>query len=81
VPAVLPAIVRRAGGVPFFLVSYAEQVSGGGQGGAPLEARLLAEDGPDGYRFTHDLIRETVENGLSAIADTPPSKNQRDQIR
>jgi tetratricopeptide (TPR) repeat protein/transcriptional regulator with XRE-family HTH domain len=124
-PAVLPAIVRRAGGVPFFLVSYAEQVSGGGQGGAPLavpwtvaqvigqrvaalpgpakellsvaavagrvvphtllaqvtgsddeqvleavetalEARLLAEDGPDGYRFTHDLIRETVENGLSA---------------
>ena len=30
------------------------------------EARLLAEDGPDGYRFTHDLIRETVENGLSA---------------
>ena len=124
-PAVLPAIVRRAGGVPFFLVSYAEQVSGGGQGGTPLavpwtvaqvigqrvaalpgpakellsvaavagrvvphtllaqvtgsddeqvleavetamEARLLAEDGPDGYRFTHDLIRETVENGLSA---------------
>ena len=31
-----------------------------------LEARLLAEDGPDRYRFTHDLIRETVENGLSA---------------
>src|SRR5690349_14908220 len=125
VPAVLPAIVRRAGGVPFFLVSYAEQVRGDSQGGAPLavpwtvaqvigqrvaalpgpakellsvaavagrvvphtllaqvigsddeqvleavetalEARLLAEDGPDGYRFTHDLIRETVENGLSA---------------
>ena len=124
-PAVLSAIVRRAGGVPFFLVSYAEQVSGGGHGGAPLavpwtvaqvigqrvaalpgpakellsvaavagrvvphtllaqvvgsddeqvleavetalEARLLAEDGPDRYRFTHDLIRETVENGLSA---------------
>ena len=124
-PAVLQAIVRRAGGVPFFLVSYAEQVSGGGQGGAPLavpwtvaqvigqrvaalpgpakellsvaavagrvvlhsllaqvtgsddeqvleavetalEARLLAEDGPDRYRFTHDLIRETVEDGLSA---------------
>ena len=117
--------MRRAGGVPFFLVSYAEQVSDGGQGGAPLavpwtvaqvigqrvaalpgpakellsvaavagrvvphtllaqvtgsddeqvlqavetalEARLLAEDGPDRYRFTHDLIRETVENGLSA---------------
>ena len=124
-PTVLPAIVRRAGGVPFFLVSYAEQVSGGGQGGASLavpwtvaqvicqrvaalpgparellsvaavagrvvphtllaqvtgsddeqvleavetalEARLLVEDGPDGYRFTHDLIRETVEDGLSA---------------
>jgi tetratricopeptide (TPR) repeat protein/transcriptional regulator with XRE-family HTH domain len=124
-PTVLPAIVRRAGGVPFFLVSYAEQVRGDSQGGAPLavpwtvaqvigqrvaalpgpakellsvaavagrvvphtllaqvigsddeqvleavetalEARLLAEDGPDGYRFTHDLIRETVENGLSA---------------
>jgi tetratricopeptide (TPR) repeat protein/transcriptional regulator with XRE-family HTH domain len=124
-PTVLPAIVRRAGGVPFFLISYAEQVRGGGQGGASLavpwtvaqvigqrvaalpgpakellsvaavagqvvpytllaqvtssddeqvleavetalEARLLAEDGPDGYRFTHDLIRETVEDGLSA---------------
>jgi len=124
-PAVLPAIVRRAGGVPFFLVSYAEQVRSGSQGGAPLavpwtvaqvigqrvaalpgpaqellsvaavagrvvphtlladvtcsddeqvlqavettlEARLLAEDGQDGYRFTHDLIRETVGNGLSA---------------
>ena len=124
-PAVLPAIVRRAGGVPFFLVSYAEQVSDGGQDGAPLavpwtvaqvigqrvaalpgpakellsvaavagrvvphtllaqvtgsddeqvleaveqrlEDRQLAEDGTDGYRFTHDLIRETVENGLSA---------------
>jgi predicted ATPase len=111
--------------VPFFLISYAEQVRGGGQGGASLavpwtvaqvigqrvaalpgpakellsvaavagqvvpytllaqvtssddeqvleavetalEARLLAEDGPDGYRFTHDLIRETVEDGLSA---------------
>ena len=124
-PTVLPAIMRRAGGVPFFLVSYAEQVRDGGQDGASLavpwtvaqvigqrvaaltgpakellsvaavagrvvphsllaqvtgsddeqvlqavetalEARLLAEDGPDGYRFTHDLIRETVENGLSA---------------
>ena len=124
-PAVLPAIVRRAGGVPFFLVSYAEQVSDDGPDGAlltvpwtvaqvigqrvaalpgpakellsvaavagrvvphallaqvtgsddeqvleavetALEARLLAEDGPDRYRFSHDLIRETVENGLSA---------------
>ena len=122
--AALPAIVRRAGGVPFFLISYAEQVRGG-QGEAPLavpwtvaqvigqrvaalpgpakellsvaavagqvvpytllaqvtssddeqvleavetalEARLLAEDGPDRYRFTHDLIRETIEDGLSA---------------
>ncbi|MFZ0078572.1 MAG: AAA family ATPase [Trebonia sp.] len=123
--AALPAIVRRAGGVPFFLISYAEQVRGGAQGEAPLavpwtvaqvigqrvaalpgpakellsvaavagqvvpytllaqvtssddeqvleaveaalEARLLAEDGPDRYRFTHDLIRETIEDGLSA---------------
>jgi transcriptional regulator with XRE-family HTH domain/tetratricopeptide (TPR) repeat protein len=123
-PGVLPAIVRRAGGVPFFLVSYAEQVRGGlggadlavpwtvaqvigqrvaglpgpardlvavaavagrvvphavlaevtGRGEdellaaveAALAARLLAEDGPDRYRFGHDLIRETVEDGLSA---------------
>jgi transcriptional regulator with XRE-family HTH domain/tetratricopeptide (TPR) repeat protein len=123
-PGVLPAIVRRAGGVPFFLVAYAEQ-AGGGAGGADLAvpwtvaqvigqrvaglpgpardlvavaavagrvvphallaevtgrgedellaaveaalaARLLAEDGPDRYRFGHDLIRETVEDGLSA---------------
>src|SRR5690348_486965 len=34
--AVLSAIVRRAGGVPFFLVSYAEQVRGDSPGGAPL---------------------------------------------
>jgi len=33
---------------------------------AVLAARLLAEDGPDRYRFGHDLIRETVEDGLSA---------------
>jgi tetratricopeptide (TPR) repeat protein len=33
---------------------------------AALAARLLAEEGPDGYRFPHDLIRETVEDGLSA---------------
>jgi tetratricopeptide (TPR) repeat protein/transcriptional regulator with XRE-family HTH domain len=126
-PAVLPAIVRRAGGVPFFLVSYAEEVRDGGPGSrelavpwtvaqvigqrvaalpdparellgaaavvgrvvphwllaevtggeegeeqvlraveAALAARLLAEEGPDGYRFPHDLIRETVEDGLSA---------------
>ena len=123
-PGVLPAIVRRAGGVPFFLVAYAEQVRGGPGGAdlavpwtvaqvigqrvaglpgpardlvavaavagrvvphallaevtgrgedellaaveAALAARLLAEDGPDRYRFGHDLIRETVEDGLSA---------------
>jgi hypothetical protein len=124
-PAVLPAIVRRAGGVPFFLVSYVEDLleSGGSTPHlalpwtvaqvirqrvlalpgpaqellsvaavvgrmvphrllarvtgrtdeevlqaveAALEARLLTEDGPGGYRFTHDLIRETIEDGLSA---------------
>ena len=124
-PGIVPAIVRRAGGVPFFLVSYAEQVRDGGPGAsqlavpwtvaqvigqrvaglpgparelvsvaavagrvvphallaevtgrgeeevlaaveAALAARLLAEDGPDRYRFGHDLIRETIEDGLSA---------------
>src|SRR5215469_8195623 len=122
--AVLQAMVRRAGGVPFFLVSYAEQVQDAPSGapltvpwtvaqvigqrvatlpgpaqqllgaaavagrvvghrllaqitGGPeeellqaveavLAARLLAEDEPAGYRFTHDLVRETVEDGLSA---------------
>jgi transcriptional regulator with XRE-family HTH domain/tetratricopeptide (TPR) repeat protein len=121
----VPAIVRRAGGVPFFLVSYAQQVRDSGPGTPPLTvpwtvaqvigqrvaalpgparellevaavagrvvphrllaevtggdeeqmlsaveaalaARLLAEDDPAGYRFPHDLIRETVEHGLSA---------------
>ena len=38
-PAVLPAIVRRAGGVPFFLVSYAEQLSDGGTGHRPAGGR------------------------------------------
>jgi tetratricopeptide (TPR) repeat protein len=124
VATVLPAIVRRAGGVPFFLVSYVDdlghesqrvppltvpwtvgkvvrqrvlalpdavqqlldvaavigrvvphrllvQVTGSSDEEvlhaveAALEARLLAEDGP-GYSFTHDLIRETIEHGLSA---------------
>jgi tetratricopeptide (TPR) repeat protein/transcriptional regulator with XRE-family HTH domain len=122
--AVLQAMVRRAGGVPFFLVSYAEQVQDAPSGApltvpwtvaqvigqrvatlpgpaqqllgaaavagrvvghrllaqitdgpeeellqaveAVLAARLLAEDEPAGYRFTHDLVRETVEDGLSA---------------
>lgn len=124
-PTVLPAIVRRAGGVPFFLVSYVDELRDSG-GITPqlklpwtvaqvtrqrvlalpaaaqdlltvaaavgrvvphrllvrvtdrtddeviealeaaLDARLLAEDGQAGYCFTHDLIRETIEDGLSA---------------
>jgi transcriptional regulator with XRE-family HTH domain len=124
-PAMLPAIIRRAGGVPFFLVSYVEELRDGGQrpprtpvpwtvakvirqrvlalpaaaqdllgvaavvgpvvphrllvkvagssdeevlraAEAALDARLLAEDGQAGYCFTHDLIRETIEHGMSA---------------
>jgi len=123
-PSALPAIVRRAGGVPFFLVSYVDDLGHESQSLPPLtvpwtvakvvrqrvlalpgavqqlldvaavigrvvphrllvqvtgssdeevlhaveaalEARLLAEDGPC-YSFTHDLIRETIEHGLSA---------------
>ena len=30
-----------------------------------VDARLLIEDPQSGYRFAHDLIRETIENGLS----------------
>lgn len=118
------AIVRRAGGVPLFLVSYAEQADDATEGEVPavpwtvaqvisqrlaalpapvrqmlsaaaiagpsvrysllaevttydddqlvdtieaaLTARMLAEDGPDGYRFPHDVIRETLEEGMSA---------------
>ncbi|HET7013377.1 MAG TPA: AAA family ATPase [Streptosporangiaceae bacterium] len=119
------AILRRAGGVPFFLVSYGEQVHDGGPDAislavpwtvaqvigqrlaalpAPawellsaaavvgpvvphallaevagrdedellaavetvLAARLLAEDDQDRYRFPHDLIRDTLEESLSA---------------
>ena len=124
VPTLLPAIVRRAGGVPFFLVSYADDLGRQSQSVPPLtvpwtvakvvrqrvlampgavqqlldvaavigrvvpyrllvqvtessdeevlqaveaalEARLLAEEGQC-YTFTHDLIRETIEHGLSA---------------
>ena len=124
-PATLSAIVRRAGGVPFFLVSYADDVRHRGEGAptaavpwtvakvirqrvlalpsaaqehldvaavigrvvpqrlwaqvtgssdeevlhaaeAALQARLLAEEESSGYCFTHDLIRETIEHGLSA---------------
>jgi tetratricopeptide (TPR) repeat protein len=123
--AMLPAIIRRAGGVPFFLVSYAEDLPDTSQdmkrvpvpwtvasvirqrvlalpvsaqelvgvaavigrtvphrllaqvaassdeellwaAEAALDARLLAEDGQAGYYFAHDLIRETIEHGLSA---------------
>jgi len=124
-PAARSTIVRRAGGVPFFIVSYADDVRPDGAGvptstvpwtvakvirqrvlalpsavqehldvaavigrvipprllaqvtgssdeevlqtmEAALQARLLAEDGPSGYCFTHDLIRETIEHALSA---------------
>jgi transcriptional regulator with XRE-family HTH domain len=123
--AALPAIIRRAGGVPFFLASYADDVRFDSEDGptsmvpwtvekvirqrvlalpdavqehlnvaavigrvvpqrllalvtgssdeevlhaaeAAMQARLLAEDGPAGYCFTHDLIRETIEHALSA---------------
>jgi tetratricopeptide (TPR) repeat protein/transcriptional regulator with XRE-family HTH domain len=123
--AVIPAIVRRAGGVPFFLVSYLDNLPSNEAGEADLslpwtiaqvirqrvlalpdttqellgvaaavgrtvshsvliqvtrrdddevlpaleaavDARLLTEDTPSGYRFAHDLIRETIEDGLSA---------------
>ncbi|HEU5425028.1 MAG TPA: AAA family ATPase, partial [Nitrolancea sp.] len=122
--ALLPSIVRRTGGVPFFLVSYAEdlQLQAGHEMRRELPwtveqvirqrvvalpesvqrllavaalvgrivpptllrqviglteevvltdletaaaARLLAEEGEDSYRFTHDLIRETIEQNLS----------------
>jgi tetratricopeptide (TPR) repeat protein len=33
---------------------------------AICQARLLVEEADDAYRFTHDLIREAVENNLSA---------------
>ena len=124
--ALFPAIVRRAGGVPFFLASYVEELrlrdgpasrslqlpwsvtqvirqrvvalSGPVQELLGMAAvigrvvprslltrvaafpeeevltgleeaaavRLLEEDGESGYRFTHDVIRETVEADLSA---------------
>lgn len=123
--ALLPAIVRRAGGVPLFLVSFVEDLRerDGGEplsdlpwtvvqvirqrmvalpavarellgvaavvGGviprtvleeisgrteedmlaaleAAIDAHLLEEEGEDGYRFRHDLIRETIEQDLSA---------------
>ncbi len=122
---VVPAIVRRAGGVPFFLISYLENLPSGAEGEpelslpwtvaqvirqrvlalpepaqellgvaaaagrsvshsiliqithrsddevllaleAAVDARLLTEDTQSGYRFAHDLIRETIEDGLSA---------------
>src|SRR5579884_1496991 len=33
---------------------------------AAVRARLLLEDGPDGYLFAHDVIREVVEEDLGA---------------
>jgi transcriptional regulator with XRE-family HTH domain/tetratricopeptide (TPR) repeat protein len=122
--AVVPAIVRRAGGVPFFLISYSDNLHPG-EGSEPeltlpwtvaqvirqrvlalpetaqellgvaaaagrvvshsllvrvthrsdeevlqaletaVDARLLTEDTRSGYQFAHDLIRETIEGGLS----------------
>jgi len=123
--ALVPAIVRRAGGVPFYLVSYVEDVLGRDEPVPSLElpwtvaqvirqrvlalpeparelltvvavvgrtvvpallvrvsgqseetviealetaaaARLLEEDADGGYRFSHDLIRDTIEQELSA---------------
>jgi tetratricopeptide (TPR) repeat protein len=121
----LPAIVRRAGGVPFFLVSFVEDLRAGDPASprltlpwtvrqvigqrvlalpesareplavaalvgrvvsrtvlsgvtnrsenellevleAAAAASLLAEDQTGEYRFTHELIRETIEDDLSA---------------
>jgi tetratricopeptide (TPR) repeat protein len=123
--AVVPAIVRRAGGVPFFLISYLENVRPEEEGDhspslpwtvaqvirqrlvslpdttqellgiaatigrqvshsllvrvtnrsdeevldaleAAVDARILAEDPQPGYHFAHDLIRDSIENNLSA---------------
>lgn len=122
--ALLPAIVRRAGGVPFFLVNFAEdlrrhdaepslqlpwtvtqvirqrvvalpdpvrelldvtavvgravprsllsQLTGRDEEEvltgleAAAAARLLEEDEEGYYRFTHDLIQESIETDLSA---------------
>lgn len=121
----VPAIVQRSSGVPFFLVSFVEDLLGcdpvpprlevpwnvtqvlrqrvlalpeparellevaavvgrvvapgllaavTGQPEADViealeaaaTARLLDDDGEGGYRFTHDLIRDTIEGDLSA---------------
>lgn len=123
--AVVPAIVRRAGGVPFFLLSYLDNLTAeedsrpelslpwtvaqvirqrvlalpdtaqellgvaaavGRTVSQPIlveithhsddevlealetavDARLLTEDPQSGFHFAHDLIRETIEDGLSA---------------
>ncbi len=122
--SVVSAIVRRAGGMPLFLVSFAEElerrVDPGAElelpwsvaqvvhqrsaalapkaqellgivsmAGAPVTPELLCEvtgqsmedvlgalaaacdtrlltDHADGYRFAHDVVRETVEQDLSA---------------
>ena len=33
---------------------------------AAVRARLLLEDGEDGYQFVHDLVREVIGQDLSA---------------
>jgi tetratricopeptide (TPR) repeat protein len=125
-PAVREQVVRATGGVPFFLISYAQGLRTGALGaGSPesvpwnaaqtirqrvaalpeqareligmvavagdvvtrrmllaagaqsepellaaldaaCHARLLMEEGEEGYRFTHELIREVVAGDLSA---------------
>jgi len=118
--AVAARVLERAGGAPFFLVSYAQALRAGGTEAAPWDvaqgvrqrvamlpeagrevlgaavvgrrvpralltaavgqpegavlagleaacrARLLVEEGEDGYAFAHDVVREVVEADLSA---------------
>ena len=120
-PSQAEGVLRRAGGTPFFLVSYAEALHQGSTQGVPWDltagvrqrlallpaagqeilgaaavagrsvsrallvaiaeqplhevllgleaacrARLLLEDGEDGYAFAHDVIREVLEADLGA---------------
>ncbi len=53
------------------LLAAAEEADGPGPASARPrmiqalhDARLLIEDGPDGYRFPHDLVREVVDGDL-----------------
>lgn len=117
---VVGQVLERAGGIPYYLVSYAQALQLGGGDTVPWDlaaavrqrvtlaaeaavilgiaavvgrrvprwlllavseqsgeevvrglerahqARLLVEDGPDGYVFAHDVIREVVEADLGA---------------